>query len=117
MEGSRLLHTIVPTDSSSVVFGANSKFGTGGMESKVSAAMYALSKGVTTVICNGLSHNPISSIMAGKRLGTMFAKTRAKEGPPVEELATKSIYSNSYNVRSMTPIDFSERVRLVTFAA
>jgi hypothetical protein len=52
----------------------------------------ALENGVATVITSGYGYNPITAIVAGKKLGTMFAKTLGYDGPPVEELASKSTH-------------------------
>lgn len=89
MEGSRLLSAFSPSEVSSVTFGSNSKFGTGGMESKVSYAIAALQQGVCTIICNGGTEDVITKVLDGRKIGTFFTQVKNAEGEPVEEMAIK----------------------------
>lgn len=52
--------------------GAGSKFGTGGMYTKIQAAKIAVSSGVPMVIATGARDGVISAIAAGGDVGTMF---------------------------------------------
>ncbi|XP_021960904.1 delta-1-pyrroline-5-carboxylate synthase isoform X1 [Folsomia candida] len=78
LDGSRLMHTYCPSlNSSSVRYGAMSRVGSGGMQSKfpylqVSAATWALNQGIPVVICNGAKEGSLSSVINGRRIGTLF---------------------------------------------
>jgi hypothetical protein len=69
-----------------VKFGDKSDAGTGGMESKVRSALYALENGSSVVICNGMKYNTIRKVMAGEKVGSFFTKA-AGDTIPVEVLA------------------------------
>ena len=91
--GSRLLHTFNPKlELSNVNFGDKSKVGTGGMESKVKAATWALENNCSVVICNGQHESAITRILNGKKIGTFFSNFEegSTSAPPTELLAMKA---------------------------
>jgi len=85
-EGSRVLNTFVPKDLEKVTFGTKSSVGTGGMESKVKSAMWALDHGSSVVICNGMKHNTIRKIIDGEKVGTFFSQA-SNDAKPIDIVA------------------------------
>ena len=73
-------------DANKIAFGEKSESGTGGMESKVKSALWALDNGSSVVICNGMKYNTIRKVMRGEKVGSFFTKTES-ETIPVEVLA------------------------------
>ena len=67
-DDARIIHSFVPKDLEMVQFGEKSDAGTGGMESKVKSALWALEHGSSVVICNGMKHNTIKKIMSGEKV-------------------------------------------------
>ncbi|XP_035782326.1 delta-1-pyrroline-5-carboxylate synthase-like [Anopheles albimanus] len=86
-DGARLMHTYNTGDKDLVKFGEKSKVGTGGMNAKVSAAAWALDRGVSVVICNGHQDKAIKNILTGRKVGTFFTESTAEKATPVEQLA------------------------------
>eukprot|EP01119_Soliformovum_irregulare_P016805 TRINITY_DN4913_c0_g1_i1.p1 TRINITY_DN4913_c0_g1~~TRINITY_DN4913_c0_g1_i1.p1 ORF type:complete len:722 (+),score=230.78 TRINITY_DN4913_c0_g1_i1:128-2293(+) len=73
-QGSQLIQTFHPvTDMKRVNFEGRSKVGTGGMGSKILAAIQALDHGSKVVIANGLRGHTIVNVIDGKRIGTLFS--------------------------------------------
>ncbi len=66
---------------------SNQQVGTGGMDSKVSAATWALDRGVNVVICNGTQEKAIKTIIGGRKVGTFFTENAAGGPTPVDTLA------------------------------
>jgi delta-1-pyrroline-5-carboxylate synthetase len=89
-ENARIIHTFVPDDLNKITFGSKSESGTGGMESKVKSALWALDHGSSVVICNGLRYNNIRKIMDGQKVGTFFTKA-VSDTIPVDILAKNGL--------------------------
>lgn len=92
-EGARFIHTFTSDLRNTIEYGKKSKVGTGGMDSKVNAATWALDRGVSVVICNGMQEKAIKTILSGKKIGTFFTESSVSGGaPPVETLAENGIF-------------------------
>lgn len=101
-DGARMMHTYTSQDRNTIEFGKKSKVGTGGMDSKVNAATWALDRGVSVVICNGTQDKAIKTIIAGRKVGTFFTETAAGGPTPVDMLA-ENARSGSRILQSLTP--------------
>lgn len=74
-----------------ISFGEKSNVGTGGMESKIKAAAYAVENDCSVVICNGKLPNAIVDTVRGKKIGTFFAPDLDMSSLSVENLAMQGI--------------------------
>ncbi|XP_057662948.1 delta-1-pyrroline-5-carboxylate synthase [Diorhabda carinulata] len=72
--GAKFLHTFTSDQRNTIEYGQKSKVGTGGMDSKVNSATWALDRGVSVVICNGTLDKAIKTILSGRKVGTFFTE-------------------------------------------
>jgi len=107
-DDARIMNEFNPQDFTRVEFGEKSDAGTGGMESKVRSALYALEHGSSVVICNGMKYNTIRKVMGGEKIGSFFTKA-AVDAMPVEVLA-KNARSGSRRLQTLTP---NERAQII----
>lgn len=90
---SHLMHTFNPKQKQGeILFGEKSNVGTGGMESKIAAASWALEHNCSVVICNGQQENAITDTIHGKQIGTFFSydENASTNSMTKELMATKA---------------------------
>ena len=100
-EGARLIDTFSPPMLEELEFGSKSTVGTGGMGSKVKAGNYALERGTSTVVCNGLNTGAVKGIINGRKTGTFFSLEHESQ-IQVEALA-KRAKTGSRLLQSLPP--------------
>lgn len=54
---------------------------------QVQAATWALDRGVSVVICNGMQDHAIETILEGRKIGTFFTESSSTGSTPIEFLA------------------------------
>ncbi|MSP63329.1 MAG: glutamate 5-kinase [Myxococcales bacterium] len=76
-QGGRLIHEVndIDREAAPVAGGSTSGIGTGGMASKVEAARIAVRFGVPTVVASGRRERPVTPILDGEEVGTVFWPT------------------------------------------
>ncbi|XP_022115058.2 delta-1-pyrroline-5-carboxylate synthase isoform X2 [Pieris rapae] len=103
-DGARMMHTYTSKDRDQVQFGQKSKVGTGGMDSKVNAATWAMARGVSVVICNGMQEKAIKTIISGRKVGTFFTDTPITSTTSVDVMA-ENARSGSRVLQQLTPAE------------
>ncbi|CAD6204114.1 GSCOCG00009870001-RA-CDS [Cotesia congregata] len=111
-DGAKLLHTFSSDQRETIKFGEKSKVGTGGMDSKVTAALWALDRGVSVVICNGAQEKAIKSILNGRKVGTFFTETSTSSTPI--EIVAENARVGSRLLQALKP---EERASCINFLA
>ncbi|KAA0201787.1 hypothetical protein HAZT_HAZT006714 [Hyalella azteca] len=106
--GSKLIDTFNPAMIGQLEFGEKSAEGTGGMDSKVKAANYALARGTNVVICNGLTPGAIKGIVGGRKIGTFFT-SESDNHVEVEALA-RNAKKGSRILQSLSPPERSSAI-------
>lgn len=74
IEGAKVIEEVdeITEELYEVAGGRGSKFGTGGMVTKLQAAEIASEAGIDTYVCNGAKPSNLYKIMDGKQVGTVF---------------------------------------------
>ncbi|XP_046977710.1 delta-1-pyrroline-5-carboxylate synthase isoform X2 [Vanessa cardui] len=103
-DGARMIHTYTSKERDQVQFGQKSKVGTGGMDSKVQAATWAMARGVSVVICNGMQDNAIKTIISGRKVGTFFTDSATTSSTSVDVMA-ESARSGSRVLQKLSPAE------------
>ncbi|KDR15957.1 delta-1-pyrroline-5-carboxylate synthase [Zootermopsis nevadensis] len=102
-EGARLLWTYTPDMNDLVKFGKKSRVGTGGMDSKVKSAAWALERGVCVVVCNGMQDNAIKTILRGRRIGTFFTYSGSNGGNAATDILAENARNGSRILQGLAP--------------
>ncbi|XP_022241013.1 delta-1-pyrroline-5-carboxylate synthase-like isoform X2 [Limulus polyphemus] len=110
-DDARLLHTYCPGAVGDIVYGEKSELGLGGMNAKVKAASWALDRGVSVIICNGMQENAILKIIQGKRVGTFFTNHKSRS-TPVDVMAVNA-RKGSRILQSLTPEQRSDAINRI----
>lgn len=101
-EGAKFLHTFTSDLRHTIEFGQKSKVGTGGMDSKVTSATWALDRGVSVVICNGMLDKAIKTILSGRKVGTFFTE-HSLGGPVPTETVAENARNGGRILATITP--------------
>lgn len=100
--GARFFNTFVPdVHRNAISFGENSNVGTGGMESKIRAASFAVKNNCSVIICNGRLENAIIDSVKGKKIGTFITNEIEMNARSVENMALQGNFSTLFQFNNM----------------